>query len=119
MRETGAVRYGGFARRRQALGLKWARGMHRAVATPKDILNELRWRHDALDEAEVWFLHRGAPNDTRIVPGTKIRDLHHSFMELEGPEGGTMIPYHRVQRILRDGRPIWIRRPRTFPGGEE
>ena len=77
---------------------------------PREVLNELKWRHDALAEAEVWYVHRGAPNDTRIVRGGEIVALHHSFLELRSRHGPAMIPYHRVFRIDRGGGPIWERR---------
>ncbi|MEM2978987.1 MAG: hypothetical protein QW083_00980 [Methanomassiliicoccales archaeon] len=43
---------------------------------PKEILNELKWRpgYD-LAKAEVHILHRGAPDNTRIISGAEIREL--------------------------------------------
>ena len=82
------------------------------MPTPRDVLNELKWRRAALDEAIVYYVHRGAPDDTAIVSGDRIINLHHSWMELPGPQGSVMIPYHRIFRIERDGKPIWERRGR-------
>ena len=81
------------------------------VATSRDVLNELRWRHDALAEVQVWYRHRGAPGDRRVVTGDRIRALHRSFLEIDGRWGGTLIPYHRVLRIERAGRARWTRPP--------
>lgn len=73
---------------------------------PKEILNELRWREEMnLSKAEVWYVHRGAPNDTRIISGGEILDLEHSFMVLEEAS----IPYHRIFKIIYDGKVIFER----------
>lgn len=87
---------------------------------PREVLNALKWRDDALASAEVWYVHRGAPDDTRIVRGSEVIALHASFMELRAPHergmGGTaMIPYHRVFRIDAGGRTLWERRSPTAP----
>lgn len=82
------------------------------VPTVKDALNKLKWHHDRLEEAVVWYTHRGAPGDVRAVEGDKVLDLGSSFFHVQAPEGETAIPYHRVQRIEIDGRPFWERHPR-------
>lgn len=80
------------------------------MTSPRDVLNELKWRHDALDEAVIHYVHRGAPGDTRVVTGEDVADVGQSFMELRGAHGRAMIPFHRVFRIERDGRVVWERR---------
>jgi hypothetical protein len=72
---------------------------------PREVLNELKWRDGALDEALVWYVHRGAPGDARAVRGGEIRGLGTSFLELEDAS----IPYHRVFRIERAGAVVWER----------
>ncbi len=81
------------------------------MPTVRDVLNEIKWRHGALDAVEVTYVHRGAPDGVRVVGGREIVALHHSFLELAGPRGGAMIPYHRVVRVERDGAVAWERRP--------
>ena len=74
---------------------------------PKEILNELKWRDDRdISRAEIWYVHRGAPNDTMIVTGEKIVDLEHSFMVL----GDARIPYHRIFKIRYDEEMIFERK---------
>ncbi len=80
------------------------------MATPRDILNELKWRYGALEDAQICYRHRGALLDEAWVKGERVRELGKSFMELEGPMGGTMLPYHRVLRIEVDGELVWARR---------
>jgi len=93
------------------------------VHGPREVLNELKWRADRdLATVEVWYVHRGVANDTRIVRGSDVVALHASFMEVRAPRergmGGTaMIPYHRVFRIVEAGEPLWERRSRSPPQG--
>lgn len=77
--------------------------------TPRDVLNELKWRYGALDEATIAYRHRGAPGDERVVKGDQVLELGRSFFKIQGPAGGTMLPYHRVLRIHWGDRPIWQR----------
>ena len=70
----------------------------------RDILNELKWRQDRdLNQAEIWYLHRGAPNDTMIILGSDIIELQRSFMKLSE----AMIPYHRILKIVYEDKVIW------------
>jgi uncharacterized protein (UPF0248 family) len=78
---------------------------------PKDILNELKWRADRdLKKARIWYVHRGAPNDTKIVAGSEILDLEHSFMVLSDARIPARIPYHRIFMIMYDGKEIFKRK---------
>jgi uncharacterized protein (UPF0248 family) len=73
---------------------------------PREILNELKWREDRnLSKAEIWYVHRGSPNDTKIITGGEILDLEHSFMVLEEAS----IPYHRIFKIVYDFKVIFER----------
>ena len=73
---------------------------------PKEILNELKWRDDRdFSLTEIWYIHRGAPNDTMIVTGEDIVELEHSFMVL----AESSIPYHRIFKIVYDGDVIFQR----------
>lgn len=63
---------------------------------PRDILNELKWRHKrSLEKARVYYIHRGAPGDFRVMKGEEIEDLGRSFIKSEEAH----IPYHRVFKI--------------------
>lgn len=80
---------------------------------PREVLNEMKWREHALDEAEIHYVHRGAPNDTRVVRGGAVVDLGRSFFTLRDPRrpgGEASIPYHRVFRITRGDDEVWRRR---------
>lgn len=74
---------------------------------PREILNELKWREDRnISKAEIWYVHRGAPNDTMIISGNEILDLEHSFMVLSEAS----IPYHRIFKIVYEGEVIFERK---------
>jgi uncharacterized protein (UPF0248 family) len=82
---------------------------------PREVLNELRWRHDDLASARVFYVHRGAPDDTRVVGGDQVLRLETSFLVLADRRGEAHIPYHRVFRIERHGETVWERAPRDAP----
>jgi len=76
------------------------------MPNPKDILNELKWRKSfELEKAEIWYIHRGAPNDTKIVSGKEVVKLGKSFMQTNT----AMIPYHRVFKIIYDDNIMFMR----------
>lgn len=66
------------------------------MSNPRDVLNELKWRENLdLEKADIWYIHRGAPNDTKIISGKDIVKLEKSFMQTTT----AMIPYHRIFKI--------------------
>ena len=76
------------------------------MSNPKDILNELKWRKSfELEKAEIWYIHRGAPNDTKIISGKEVVKLGKSFMQTNT----AMIPYHRVFKIIYDDNIMFMR----------
>ncbi len=77
--------------------------------TPREILNELKWRHErSLEKAKIFYIHRGAPGDFRVMKGEDIIDLGRSFIETEEAK----IPYHRVFKIEYDGEILLEREPK-------
>ncbi len=54
---------------------------------------------------EIFYVHRGAPGDFKVLKGEDIIDLGRSFITHTGGE----IPYHRVFRITRSGKEILSR----------
>jgi len=75
--------------------------------TPRKILNKLKWSEDKdLAKAEIWYVHRGAPNDTKIISGSEITDLGRSFFDTKE----ATIPYHRVFKIVYENEVIFGRK---------
>lgn len=73
---------------------------------PRDILNELKWRKKYdLHKAEIWYIHRGAPNNTKIISGQDIVNIEKSFMQTKT----AMIPFHRIFKIVYNGEILFKR----------
>ena len=70
----------------------------------KDILNEIKWTKD-LEKTEIWYVHRGAPNDTKIISGKDIVTIGKSFFDTSTAS----IPYHRVFKIIYEGKIVFER----------
>jgi uncharacterized protein (UPF0248 family) len=63
----------------------------------------------------VYFVHRGVPGDTREINASVITKVGPSWFTYATAESDeTLIPFHRVRRIvdLRTGQAIWISRTR-------
>lgn len=76
------------------------------MSSPREALNELKWRRRALDRCEIEYVHRGAPGDTRVVSGAEVREIGSWAFVLDE----ATIPYHRVLRISVEGEDVWVRR---------
>ena len=71
---------------------------------PREILNKLRWTvGESLDDATIWYLHRGAPGDRLSLKGSMIASLDKAFFETDE----AVIPYHRILRIEYRGKVIF------------
>lgn len=72
----------------------------------------LRCYHDPafmFADVTVCYIDRGAPGDESCACGEKILALDSQYMEIgEGPEASP-VPYHRITRILYQGRVLWER----------
>jgi uncharacterized protein (UPF0248 family) len=73
---------------------------------PRDVLNKIKWSDEfSFSELEVWYIHRGAPNNTKILSGEDIQKIEKTFIETNS----TMIPMHRVFKIQYKGKTIFKR----------
>lgn len=61
----------------------------------RDILNKIKWTED-LCLVEIWYLHRGAPHDQKIISGDAITSIGKSFLYTQD----SVIPYHRILKIV-------------------
>ena len=76
------------------------------MTNPRDILNKLKWKEDRdIASSEIWYVHRGAKNDTKIISGKDVVKLEKTFMQTNT----AMIPYHRIFKITYDGKTIFKR----------
>lgn len=81
------------------------RPMLRAVmAYPREVLNRLKWTEgESLDDAIIWYIHRGAPGDIMRITGNRITNLGRGFFETDE----ATIPYHRILRIEYKGKSVF------------
>ena len=76
------------------------------MTNPRDVLNELKWKKDSdIVLAEICYIHRGAPDNTKIISGKNVVKLEKSFMQTNT----AMIPYHRIFKIAYNGKTIFKR----------
>jgi len=72
----------------------------------RELLNEYKWREDRdFNLIEVHYIDRLVPQGFAILKGENIVDLGSKFIFTK--KG--MIPYHRVIRILYNGKVIFER----------
>lgn len=78
---------------------------------PRLLLNEIKWRFD-LNRCKVYYIHRGAPGDVKMIEGGIIKNIERGFLVLEGIDEDVYIPYHRIIRIEYDSQIIFERKKR-------
>jgi uncharacterized protein (UPF0248 family) len=72
----------------------------------RDILNEIKWDniHD-FTKIQIWYIHRGAPNDIRIISGSDIISIRKTILETTD----SMIPHHRIFKITYGKKTLFDR----------
>ncbi|MEM0493466.1 MAG: RNA repair domain-containing protein [Candidatus Thermoplasmatota archaeon] len=73
------------------------------------ILNKLKWTGKIDKNVEIWYIHRGVPNNTMMIRGTEIINIGRSFLETTT----AMIPYHRITTIKINDDIIFQRYKKT------
>ena len=68
------------------------------------LLNEIKWTKD-FSKVEVWYRHRGAPNDTIVIAGSEIVSIGRSFLETTSAS----IPFHRILKICYEDEVLFDR----------
>ncbi len=61
----------------------------------RDILNKIKWTKD-LKNVTIWYVHRGALGNVKMISGGEIINIGRSFLETST----AMIPYHRITKIF-------------------
>jgi uncharacterized protein (UPF0248 family) len=80
----------------------------------RNVFNKIVWETgERSGNYVVYFIHRGAPRDTREINAsliTKVGPSWFTYATAESEE--TLIPFHRVRRIVnvQTGQAIWISR---------
>ncbi len=61
----------------------------------RDILNKIKWTRD-LNKVTIWYIHRGALYNKKMIVGDEIITIGRSFLETTT----ATIPYHRIIKIF-------------------
>ena len=76
----------------------------------RDILNELKWRKKFIfQDTQIYYIHRGALNNTKIISGSEIISIDKTFIETQD----SMIPHHRIFKIIYHNHVLFDRRKHT------
>jgi len=76
------------------------------MTNPRIILNELKWNKKYnLGYTDIYYIHRGAPDNIKKISGAEIMDIDKSFMITKT----SMIPYHRIIKISYNQKTIFNR----------
>ena len=63
---------------------------------PRDILNKIKWdKNYDFNSLEICYVHRGVPNDTKIITGKDVLEVQKTFIKTVS----AMIPMHRIFKI--------------------
>ncbi len=74
--------------------------------TPREILNELKWREDKdISKAEIWYRSRDTAEGFVIITGDELKELGKSFFSTTQ----ATIPFYKIIRITYDGEVIFDR----------
>jgi uncharacterized protein len=60
-------------------------------------------------EVRVGYVDRGAPGDRSYVDGKDIWTLDAYYFEIASEVGVKYIPYHRIRKIMYNGKTVWER----------
>lgn len=73
-------------------------------------LSRLKWV-GGLEDCEIVIVHRGAPDDRKVIPGKKVTEIKKSYFYYRNGRNGreTCIPLHRVLEVRLEGKVIWKR----------
>jgi uncharacterized protein (UPF0248 family) len=74
--------------------------------TPREILNELKWREDReISKAEIWYKSRDTKEGSVIITGDELTELGKSFFST----AHATIPFYKIFRITYEGEVIFDR----------
>lgn len=63
---------------------------------PRDVLNKIKWDNNYdFNFIQIWFIHRGVPNNTKIITGKYVLEIQKTFIKTVS----AMIPMHRIFKI--------------------
>lgn len=73
---------------------------------PRDILNKIKWyKNYDFNLIEIWYIHRGAQNNTKIIKGKDVLEIQKTFIKTNS----AFIPMHRIFKIKYNKKIIFNR----------
>lgn len=73
---------------------------------PRDILNKIKWDSNYdFNLIQIWYLHRGSLNNTKIITGKDILEIQKTFIKTVS----AMIPMHRILKIKYNEKTLFKR----------
>ncbi|HDD60057.1 MAG: hypothetical protein DRN35_06535 [Thermoplasmata archaeon] len=80
--------------------------MREAPPPVRDVLLKLFWTDkEAFSRCRIVYRSRGSPGDVSSLLGERVVHLGRSFIEA----GGLTLPYHRVLKVVLNGKVLWER----------
>jgi len=80
----------------------------------RNVFNKITWEtRERAGNYVVYFIHRGAPGDTRQISASLVTKVGPSWFTYAAAESEeTLIPFHRVRKIVnvQTGQAMWISR---------
>ncbi len=71
----------------------------------RELLNKIWWT-DRREECYIVIIHRGAPNDRKIIPLTVVSEIKAGYIFIDDVQ----IPIHRITEIVCNDIIIWKRK---------
>ncbi len=75
------------------------------IRNVRDVLNEIKWTKE-INKAEIWYIHRGSPNNIKVISGREIKIIGKSFIDTNSAS----IPFHRIFKIKYGSNIIFERK---------
>jgi uncharacterized protein (UPF0248 family) len=74
-----------------------------------NLLNRLKWTNKLMD-CEVVVLHRGAKDNKKTIPGTRITEIKKGYFlysKDSDKKQEVYIPMHRILEVRLENRTVW------------
>ena len=73
------------------------------------VLNRLKWE-GGLEKCEIVILHRGAPGDSKTIPGSQVTGIGRSYFYYNSNGREITIPLHRILEVRLEQKTLWKRK---------
>lgn len=82
------------------------------MLTIREILNKLKW-HLNLSDYFIKIIHRGSPNNVKVIPGSKVTSIKSSYFIYVEDGKEVLIPFHRILEITsKNGEKLYSKHSR-------